>query len=276
MTWRTLALDLSPSGRDGRVRQAGALLAERFDSAVLALAALKPASGSVGGDGYAAGEFIALERESLTDQLNKAQSSFWAQVAPESRHREWRGVVGVDPPASWIAREARGADLIIAAPPSDAIFKGASQVNVADLVMAAGRPVLIAPAECRPLDLGTAMVAWKDTRETRRAVTDSLPLLRACNRVVVVTIASRARLEMARAELEEVGGWLARCGVTSELRDERSHGDDASRLRMIAADLEADIIVAGAYGRARMREWILGGVTCDFLLNPDRCVLVSH
>jgi nucleotide-binding universal stress UspA family protein len=136
--------------------------------------------------------------------------------------------------------------------------------------------VLIAPSEGRPFGLGTAVVAWKDTRETRRAVSDALPLLRACKRVVAVTIAPRTGLEAARGELAEIGGWLARYGVTSELRVERSHRDDASRLGMIVADLDADVLVAGAYGRARMREWILGGVTCDFLLNPDRCVLVSH
>jgi nucleotide-binding universal stress UspA family protein len=275
MTWRTLALDLSPSGSSGGVRQAAALLAERFETAVLALAALRPAK-AVAGDGYSAGELMALERDTFTEQLNQAQTAFWAQVAPASPHREWRGVVGFDPPASWIAREARGADLIIAAPPAGGILKGANHVNLADLVMAAGRPVLIAPSGGRPLALRTAVVAWKDTRETRRAMSDAVPLLRACARVIAVTIAPRANLETARGELAEVGCWLARYGVTSELRVERSHGDDASRLGMIVTDLDADVLVAGAYGRARMREWILGGVTCDFLLNPDRCVLVSH
>ncbi|MBV8682782.1 MAG: universal stress protein [Caulobacteraceae bacterium] len=275
MSWRTLALDLSPSGHSAGILQATDLLADRFDATVLALAALRPVN-SVASDGYTAGELIALEREKLTDQLNETQAAFWAQVVPGSPHREWRGCVGFEPPASWIAREARGADVIIAAPPAGGILRGASQVNLADLVMAAGRPVLIAPAEGRALALATAVVAWKDTPETRRALSDSLPLLRACERVLVVTIAPRSGQEAAHAEISQIGDWLARYGVASELQVERAHGDDANRLATIIADMDADVIVAGAYGRSRMREWILGGVTCDFLLNPDRCVLVSH
>lgn len=275
MTWRTLAVDLTPGGHSAGVRQAAGVLADHFDAAVLALAALRPAN-AVSGDGYVSGELIARERDALSAQLNEAQSAFWAQVAPGSRHREWRATVGFDPPASWIAREARSADLIIAAPAAGGILKGASRMSLADLIMAAGRPVLVAPAEGRPLALGTAVLAWKDTRETRRAAADALPLLRACERVVVVAIASRASSEAARGELEDIVEWLGRYGVKSQLRVESAHGDDATRLATIAADLDADVLVAGAYGRARMREWVLGGVTCDFLLNPDRCVLVSH
>ena len=47
-------------------------------------------------------------------------------------------------------------------------------------------------------------------------------------------------------------------------------------LNAIAQELAADLIVAGAYGHSRLREWVLGGVTRDLLLRANRCSLVSH
>ena len=56
----------------------------------------------------------------------------------------------------------------------------------------------------------------------------------------------------------------------------RSSGTEAAHLAAIAKDLEVDLIVAGAFGRSRLREWAFGGVTRDLLLKADRCTLVSH
>jgi len=44
----------------------------------------------------------------------------------------------------------------------------------------------------------------------------------------------------------------------------------------IARELDAGLVVGGAYGHTRLREWVLGGMTRDFLLQPPRCSLVSH
>jgi nucleotide-binding universal stress UspA family protein len=55
-----------------------------------------------------------------------------------------------------------------------------------------------------------------------------------------------------------------------------SIGDDASLLNAIAEEQGADVIVAGAYGHSRMREWVLGGVTRDLLLRAEHFSLLSH
>jgi len=44
----------------------------------------------------------------------------------------------------------------------------------------------------------------------------------------------------------------------------------------LAEELKAGMVVGGAYGHSRLREWVLGGVTRDLLLQPTRCSLVSH
>ena len=73
-----------------------------------------------------------------------------------------------------------------------------------------------------------------------------------------------------------VVNWLKRDGITAEAVASLSTGDDAARLDGIASDQAADIIVAGAYGHSRLREWALGGVTKDLLLRAGRCSFVSH
>jgi nucleotide-binding universal stress UspA family protein len=83
-------------------------------------------------------------------------------------------------------------------------------------------------------------------------------------------------LPLAHKHLEEVAGWLGRHGVKAEGRASLSTGEDADRLYAIAKEQGADVVVAGAYGHSRLREWVLGGVTRDLLLRADICALVSH
>ena len=79
-----------------------------------------------------------------------------------------------------------------------------------------------------------------------------------------------------RHRLDDVVHWLAGHGVPAAAVASPSNGDDANSLYALAQDQGADLIVAGAYGHSRLREWVLGGVTRDLLLSQDRYSLVSH
>ena len=81
----------------------------------------------------------------------------------------------------------------------------------------------------------------------------------------------------ARAGVADVLTWFRRHGVTAEDRCEPRISDAASQLRILAEDEDADLIVAGAYGHSRTREWILGGVTHELLTRRTaQCLLMSH
>jgi nucleotide-binding universal stress UspA family protein len=95
-------------------------------------------------------------------------------------------------------------------------------------------------------------------------------------RVTVVEIAPEEDLASARTHLEDVVGWLKRHDILAKPLASVAKRDDARQLDAIARELGADLVVAGAYGHSRMREWVLGGVTRDLLLGADRCSLVSH
>ena len=70
---------------------------------------------------------------------------------------------------------------------------------------------------------------------------------------------------------------LARHGIAAELIAEPSLDlDPADLLLNQAADSGADLIVMGAYGRSRVRELVLGGVTRGVLQHMTVPVLLSH
>ena len=167
-------------------------------------------------------------------------------------------------------------DLVITSVATSGILDAVRTMNTGDLIMRVGRPVLIVPATAQALKLDRVVVGWKDTRETQRAIAGALPLLKLAKDVSVVEIAAEEDMAMARKHLDDVVGWLKRHGIAAKAIASLSTGNDAARLDGLAQEYDADVIVGGAYGHNRMREWALGGVTRDLLLRADRCCLLSH
>ena len=103
---------------------------------------------------------------------------------------DWRVQMTSGPASDFVANEARSADLVIA--PLDGRERGilpAGRAEVGDLMMRLGRLLLTAPSGVAGLAFRQALVCFKDVREARRALADSLPLLQAMERVHVVEIA---------------------------------------------------------------------------------------
>ncbi len=141
-------------------------------------------------------------------------------------------------------------------------------VDGGDLVMDAGRPVLFVPPGVDFLSAKRIVIAWKDTREARRAVWDSMPFLKRAAEVSIVVIDSED------GSARDVATYLGCHGVaaTTTTRPE-SEIAVAVKIVHIAQQEGADLIVCGAYGHSRAREWAFGGVTRDLLegspLFPD-------
>jgi nucleotide-binding universal stress UspA family protein len=76
--------------------------------------------------------------------------------------------------------------------------------------------------------------------------------------------------------LNDVIAWLAAHGIAAEARAEPGRDEDAVTLSLLVDDLKAGMLVGGAYGHSRLREWVLGGVTRDLLLQPLHCSFISH
>jgi nucleotide-binding universal stress UspA family protein len=148
-----------------------------------------------------------------------------------------------------------------------------------NIVVAAARPILITPYAGAFESVGRrALVAWDGTREAVRAVNDALPLLGNAEAVTVIYVGGQeASLDQHRASLERIVHHLLRHGIPAK-PEETLQGDLAISdvLLSRAADLAADLIVAGAYHHSQLREALMGGVSRELLEHMTVPVLMSH
>ena len=250
-------------------------IAERFSAAVIGVAARQPSlSASVRAVGP--GEPRERDVDKFHEHTKAAEAEFRSALS-KIANLQWRSQMTVGPLSEYVGNEARGADLVVAAlEPGDRIFLPSRHVEVGDLLMRVGRPVLVVPQGVAELKLTRTLVCWKDAREARRAIGDALPLLQSSRRVDVVELVEEDQMEAARRRLADVGDWLSRHHIDADCFAVPASGQEAGQLSTIAREMRVDLIVAGAFGHSRLRDWAFGGVTRDFLLQADRCALMSH
>lgn len=183
---------------------------------------------------------------------------------------------------SLLTLEARYHDLVlIAAPQRGEEHADAAIVHTifASLVMDSGRPVMTVPhATDRAFALDHILIGWVPTPEATRAVHDALPLLRQAKRVDVVLsqplVGERRHGQDPGAD---IGAHLARHGIAVNVTVRQNpRGSTGNDLLLSAAEAGADLLIAGAWGHSRAREWAFGGVTRELLERADVPVLFSH
>jgi nucleotide-binding universal stress UspA family protein len=274
MSYKSILVHVEPGpGSDTRVRLA-VEVAAMFDAVLIGLGA--EAFYPVFSSGYAAanGAVIEAMRERIIADLPVAEQRFRELAAGVGAGIRW--ISGMDYPAKELSVHARAADLIVASRP-ERHASAAYSPAPSDLVMESGTPVLFAADHPGPLKAERIVVGWKDSRESRRALSDALPLLKRAQQVIVVQIDGDSRPAAAAGDLREIADRLARHGVRADTQTApRTKPTIADDLEHAAAQHGADLIVSGAYGHARLREWILGGVTEDLLAASSKCVLFSH
>lgn len=276
MSYATLMLHLELGRSNAALLDLAVDLAERFQAGVIGVTACKPAA-FVAGDGYMDGALIDAEYRQLAQESEIAEVEFRAALQGRlAGPLGWRSTRDYAPLVDYIAHQARAADLIVTTAVKGELFDASRAVDTGSLVMQAGRPVLVMPIAGTPLTYSHALVAWNNSREARRAVNDALPLLARMAKVTVVEIADESDMADARERVADVVAWLACHRIIATPLVSPSIEDDAEAIYTLAQDQGADLIVAGAYGHGRLREWVLGGVTRDLLLRADRCTLLSH
>lgn len=145
------------------------------------------------------------------------------------------------------------------------------------MLLRAGRPVLVVPPTVQSLRASKILIAWQDSREARRAVRDSLPLLEQADQILLTQICEQPDAGQAKASLHDVATYLSRhrIGVSPGIML-KAEGSVADELIRVAQLERIDLIVVGAYGHSRLGEWVFGGVTADLLARSPVCCLFSH
>lgn len=275
MAYTTLMVQLESGCANTAVLQAAGDLAERFQAQVVGIAACRPMQ-MVYGEAYLSGELIAQEKKQMQADVDAAEDEFRSALQTRAAGLAWRSMVMFAPMADLVVHEARSADLFITARGANDSLEPSRGVPVGDLIMQLGRPVFVVPPVLEDRTLDRVVVGWTDSREARRAVADALPLLQKATHVVVAEMSADTDFSNVHQRLNDVVAWLGRHGVQAQTLVEPSTGDDAAGLDAIAEEQGAGVIVAGAYGHSRLREWAMGGVTRKLLQHADRYLLVSH
>jgi len=179
---------------------------------------------------------------------------------------------------SAVMERGRAADLIIAGQ-TDPDWDLSPLLDFPELLaLESGRPVLVVPYVGRYPSVGrNVVVAWKAGRESARAVFDALPFLRDAENVHILEIKEHADQKSTLAPDTSIAASLARHGIKPTIHTsvaaDISIGDEIlSRL----ADIDADLLVMGAYGHGRMRQLVFGGVTRHIARHMTVPTLFSH
>jgi nucleotide-binding universal stress UspA family protein len=171
---------------------------------------------------------------------------------------------------------ARHVDIVIIGQPRDGDPLIGQYALVERCLFASGRPVIIVPSACKKIEVaGTVVAAWDGSAEAARAFNDALTFLKAPKRVVLLVGVPEEASE--EPEVDDMVAHLKRRGIAAEVMRFAAHkGDIGKTILAKAKDLEADMIVMGAFHHSRWREFILGGVTLTMLEEATTPLFMAH
>jgi nucleotide-binding universal stress UspA family protein len=275
MTYKNVMVSLALDRPNDACLAVAGDIAERFEARVIGIAASDLRSTLYFAEGDYAEKLLDQERVAVRKRLSELESEFRTSVQKRAKSVEWRSTLAL--PVPYVVQEARAADLIVVGTRTEAIVDPCNAADPNDLVMQAGRPLIVVPPIVQWLDLRSVLLAWKDVREARRAVFDALPILAAAKDVTIVEIPEEGTQHSdSLSHVQDVAAWLLGHGIVASAVVPEAKAKAAEQLDEIAANVGAGLVIAGAYGHSRFREWILGGVTRHLTKRSPRCAFVSR
>ena len=180
--------------------------------------------------------------------------------------------------AEVIASRTRASDLMVMTQPHGEMTPETDPVVVEAALFGSGRGVFIAPPAGAPKSsYRNILLGWRDTREAARAVSEAMPFLGAAEQVVLAMVdEDGAPAQQGVEPAADIARHLDRHGVPVEVRHLSKWDRTADGLLNEAKAIDADLVVVGAYGHSRLREWALGGTTRDLLASSAIPLLMAH
>lgn len=275
---KTIAVYAADEVRADKVFGVACALAAQHDAHLTGLFAMPPDLNlpvfALGRQLTAAGDKILRERSERLGQLFERIGSA-LQVK-----KEWRRVEAhhqAIPTA--LASHLRATDLVVTSQRDPGWEDSLLLEFPEELVMTAGRPVLVVPKSTAGTTVGRRVVlAWNDKREAARAAFDALPMLAKAEQVRIVWVnPNREAAFSGDVPTAGIAAALARHNV--KCVSSVAYGPDASVGDVLlneCADFGADLLVMGGYGHTRLREYVLGGATRHILKSMTVPVMLSH
>ncbi|WP_038035705.1 universal stress protein [Thermopetrobacter sp. TC1] len=280
MSYRTILVSLNDVDRVSEVLNVAAKVAKAFEAHVEGLFVIPAPRIYPVATMAMPPEVFEKHREAFEEMAENVHGQFRDFLEREGLNGEWRLIESPAPIiADVVIDAARRCDLVIASQPPEE-ETAAMEADFAErLVMESGRPVLFVPREGTFETVGEIIVAgWNGSREAARAVHDALPFLTRAKDVRIAWIDPQKNPQEAGdlpgAELADA---LARHGAPVAVDALVSGGLDAGEVLLNhVADTGADLLVMGAWGHSRLREYVFGGATQHVMEHMTVPVLFSH
>ncbi len=280
MEIKDIVVHIDSSERTAERIQLATKLAAEKDAHVTGVFAIPdPYTPALMAGGYVPADIFDQFREEALEDSEKAKKLFEKITEAGGVHGEWRVEQGTA--SAVVARHARYSDLaLVGKGDYDDPEKYPHPELPADLMMTSGRPVLVVPNAGHFETLGArVLVCWNASREATRAVNDAMPFLQSAEKVTVLAVNPHKASggDHGDTPSADISLHLARHGVNAEAASTVAAGIDiADTILARASDLGVDMIVSGAYGHSRTREWVFGGVTESLLRHTTVPTLLSH
>jgi nucleotide-binding universal stress UspA family protein len=275
MDYKTVMVGLALDRPNEACLRVAGDIAERFGARIIGVAASDIRPPMYFADGDFAQKLLDEEATAVQRRLSELESEFRASVEKRATAVEWRSARSL--PVPYMLQQARAADILVIGARPETLVDPSAAPDPSDLLMQAGRPLIVVPPTAEWLDLRSVLIAWKDVREARRAVFDALPILAAAKEVTIAEIAEQdGRHAEALSHVGDVAAWLRGHGIAANTVVPEKAGRVTGQLENIAANVGAGAVIAGAYGHSRFREWVLSGVTRHLATESRRCAFLSR
>jgi nucleotide-binding universal stress UspA family protein len=273
MTIKTVMVYVDPEQQAEAQVHIARSLATRFDSSIVGVSsfAVEP---DVVAEGVMVPQMTEEELKQKREELAAKQKWFQEIAALPNEKVEWRWKV--EYPTTFLTEEARSADVVVLQHKQGKADRF-RLVDSTEAIFRMGRPTILVPEGVDELRADRIVLGWKDTRESRLAVLNSLPFLIQASQVTVTEICTSGEQDKARRRVRDVADYLLRHGAKCrpEVRVHTAEPDSDHLIRLARND-GADLIVTGAYGHSRLGEWVFGGMTRDLIEDSPYCLLMSH
>jgi nucleotide-binding universal stress UspA family protein len=201
---------------------------------------------------------------------------FEASARRYSLRWEWRRASGLA--SAELVSHARYGDLAVVGR-GNACGSGGPPDLAERLVLTSGRPTVVLPRRPAAAPPSRVLIGWNAGPEATRAVAGAMPLLQGAAAVEVLVVDQGAGGVASQEEEsgDEIAQHLARHGARVEVRRIPAHGADVGAVLLSrAAAFGADLVVMGAFGRSRLRQWAFGGATRTALAEATLPVLLCR
>ncbi|MDH3195790.1 MAG: universal stress protein [Hyphomicrobiales bacterium] len=277
MAIKDLAVAFNSSDNSRAAVKLAVQMCRKYDASLTGIYAHSPVKFESQVEIWISDEMKASLEKADADTVAAIEDAFRAAVKEDGFDGPVEWIAPTGHPNDLLAKSARYHDILLIGQYSNP-DRSERRIRAEELVMNSGKPIIIVPVDydVRPFT-GRAVVAWDGSRPAARALSDAMQILETKERLDVVSVGSADMKAKKDGFGQDVVTYLSRHGIDAKLTNLTANREGVGATILgYCSETDPDVLVMGAYGHARLREELFGGVTRHILENANVPVLMSH